>query len=49
MEGQTQTLITGLQSWFFALVIIFVILAGLVLLFYAFLSWWRHRGREEQS
>lgn len=46
---QTQNLITTLQTWFFNLVVIFLILAGLTLLLYALLIWWRNRHREEQA
>ncbi len=49
MEQQSQILISNLQSWLISLVLIFIILVGLILLFYAFLIWWRHRRREEQS
>jgi len=55
--GQSQTLISpetnlfisSLQSWLFALLIAFLIIAGLILLFNAFLIWWRNRHREQQS
>ena len=49
MMDQSQFLISSLQSWLLFLLIAFLVIIGLVFLFYAFLIWWRNRRREEQS
>ena len=44
-----QNLLSTLQYWLFLALILLLAVAGLVLLVYAFVLWWRHKEREEHS